>query len=120
MWNPRPRTVVAVVGHAEARRFEVNTQAVPGVSRNLSIDSVTSLAANDVERTADTVDGLVKHDIILQRVGPGHIVILRVFRSPDNAGCTILGAGNGLEFDLNEAILDAGVVLQKQRIGGSA
>src|SRR6266550_4340158 len=71
-------------------------------------------------RTSDALGGLVENDIFLERVGPDYIIVVRVFRPPNNAGSTILGPGDGLELDLDEAVLKVGVVLQNQRIGRSA
>ena len=111
---------LAVEGNAEARSVEVDTQAMPGVGRNPDISSVTASAADDVERASNAVDGLVENDIILKRIGPDHVVIVRVFRPPDNAGGAILRSRDGLELHLDEAVPDVGVVLQDQGIGGSA
>src|SRR6266851_4447508 len=106
------KQLFAIEGHAEARAFEVDTQAVPGVNWNLNGCPITSLPPDNIERTADTVDGLVKNDIVLKRVGPRHIIIVRIFCPPNNAGGTVLGPGDGLELHFNEAVLDVGVILQ--------
>src|SRR5882672_6964993 len=58
----------AIEGHAEARAAEVDAQAVPGVGRNLDVDSVASLAADNVERASHAVDGLVENDVVLEGV----------------------------------------------------
>src|SRR5882672_7256578 len=93
---------------------------MPGVGRHRNSNPVASLPANDVKRTADAVDGFVKNEIVLQRVGPDHVIIVRISCAPDDAACAVLGPGDGLELYLDEAILDVGVVLQQQRVGGSA
>src|SRR5882757_344827 len=110
----------AIEGHAEARAAEVDAQAVPGVGRNLDIGSVASLAADNVERTSDAVDGLVENDVVLEGIGPCHVVVVRVLRPPDDAGGAVLRSSHGLELDLDKAVLDAAVVLQQQRIGRPA
>src|SRR5215218_6592549 len=93
---------------------------MPGARRNGYVGAVAAFAADNIERTADAIDSLVENDIVLKRVGPGHVVIVRVFRPPDNAGRAVLRPGDGLELDLDEAVPDADVVLQKQGVGGSA
>src|SRR3979409_1202086 len=93
---------------------------MPAVSSAMNGTPIPALPADNVERTADTVDGLVKDDIVLKRIGAGHIIIVRIPCPPDDAGCAILGPGDGLELRLNETVLDVGIFLQKQRIGSSA
>src|SRR5450631_357736 len=111
------KQLFAVEGYAEARGFEVDAQAVPGVGRDRNANSIAPLPAYNVERASDTVDGLIENDIVFKRIGPGHIVIVRVFRPPDNAGGAVLGSRDGLEPYLHKAVPDAGVVLQEQRVG---
>src|SRR5437899_12204460 len=90
---------------------------MPGTRRHGYVNAITSLAADNVERTAHAVDRLVENDIVLQRIGPGHVVIVGVFRPPDNSGGAVLRSGDSFELDLNKAVLDAGVVTQRQRGG---
>src|SRR5262249_31749365 len=54
-----------------------------------------------------------------ERIGTGHIVVVRISSPPDNSARAILGARNGLELYLDEAVLDVGVVLQQQGVSGS-
>ena len=55
---------------------------------------------------------LVEHDVVLERIGTDRVVVVRISGSPDDSARAILGAGNGLELYLNEAVFDVGVVLQ--------
>src|SRR5882757_2107102 len=105
--------LVAVEGHAEARAAEVNAQALPRVGRNLDVGAVPSLAADNVERASDAVDGLVENDVVLKGIGPRHVVVVRVLCPPDDARGAILRSGDGLELDLDKAVFDAAVVLQQ-------
>ena len=84
---------------------------MPGVSRNLDIGSVTSLAPDNVERASDAVDGLVENDVVLESVGSGSRSIVRVLCPPDDAGGAVLRSRDSLELDLDKAVLDAAVVL---------
>src|SRR5262249_41171505 len=107
----------AVVGHPEAGAFEVDPEAVPAIGWDRDGNSVTSLTPNNVKRTADAVDGLVEHDVVFESVGADHVVIVRICGPPNKAGRAVFGTGNGLELNLDEAVLDVGVVLEKQRVG---
>src|SRR6266403_527711 len=91
---------------------------MPGVGRHRNSNPVASLPANNVKRTADAIDGLVENEIILKRIGPDDVVIVRISCPPDNAGCAVLGSGDGLELCLDETVLDVGGVLQNQRKSG--
>jgi hypothetical protein len=107
----------AIEGHAETRTAEVDAQAVPGVGWNLDIGSVPSASPDNVERASHAVDGLVENDVVLEGIGPRHVVVVRILCSPDDAGGAVLRSRDGLELDLDKAVLDAGVVLQQQRKG---
>ena len=85
-----------------------------GWDRN--IDPVAALATDNIKRTAGTVDGLVEHDVVFERVGTDHVIIVGISGSPDEARRAILGTGNGLELCLDEAVPDIGIVLEKQRV----
>src|SRR5262249_120569 len=109
----------AVVEDAKAATFELHPESKPLIGRNRNRDPVASLPADDVKCAAHACDGLVEHDIVLKRIGTGHIVVVRISGPPDDSARAILGAGNGLELYLNEAVLDVGVVLQQQGVSGS-
>src|SRR5882757_950925 len=111
---------MVVERRSEAVGFEIDTQAMPGVSRHRNLNPVTAFAANNVKRAADAVDGLVQNEIVLKGIGPDDVVIVLIFCPPDNAGGAVLGSVDGLELYLNEAVLDVGVVLQKQWVSSSA
>jgi len=89
---------------------------MPLVGRDRNVDPVAALAADNVERAADAVDGLVEHDVVFERVGADDIIIVGISGAPDEARRTILGTGDGLELHLDEAVLDVGIVLEKQRV----
>src|ERR1700704_7097383 len=76
------KQLFSVERDGEARALEADAQAMPGVGRNLHVSSVTALAADDIDRASDTVDGFVEHDIVLKGIGPDHVVIARVSRPP--------------------------------------
>ena len=93
---------------------------MPGVGWNRNVHPVAALPTDNVKLTANAVDGLVEDEIVFQRVGPEDVVIVRILRSPDNTGGAVLGSGDGLELCLDEAVLDAGVLLEEQRVGRAA
>src|SRR6266849_1177811 len=90
---------------------------MPLVGWDRNVDPVATVAADNIERAASAVDGLVEHDVVFERVGAHHVIIVGISGSPDEACRAILGTGNGLEPYLDKAVLDAGVVLEKQRVG---
>src|SRR5262249_57302311 len=98
---------------------ELHAQRKPRIGRDRSRDPVASLPADDVKCAAYAFDGLVEHDIVLERIGTDDVVVVRIPGPPDDSARAILGAGNGLELYLNEAVLDVGVVLQQQGVSGS-
>src|SRR5262245_16545456 len=102
----------AVVEDAKAAAFELHAPRKPLIGLDRSRDPVASLPADDVKCTAYAFDGLVEHDIVLERIGTDHVVVVRIPGPPDDSARPILGAGNGLELYLNGAIFDVGVVLQ--------
>src|SRR5262249_46602027 len=103
--------LLAVVEYPEAIAAEVDAEAMPLVGGDRSVNPVAALASDDVERAAGTVDGLVEDDVVFERVGADHVVIVGILRPPDHAGGAILRTGNGLELYFDEAVLDAGVIL---------
>ena len=106
--------------HGEAAAFEVDPKAMPTVGWDRSANPVASPPPNNVKWTANAVDGLVKNDVVLEGVGADHVIIVRISGPPDEASRAILGTGNGLELYLDEAVLDVGVVLEKQRVSSPA
>src|SRR5262249_5254685 len=98
----------------------VHAQGKPRIGRDRNRDSVASLPADDIKCAAHTFDSLVEHDVVLERIGPDHVVVVRISSPPDNSARAILGAGNGLEPYLNEPILDVGVILHQQWVSGSS
>src|SRR5262249_345394 len=109
----------AVVENAKAAAFELHAQGKPRIGRDRNRDSVASLPADGTKWGAHTFDGLVEHDVVLERIGPDYVVVVRISSPPDNSARAILGAGNGLELYLNEAVFDVGVVPQQQGVSGS-
>src|SRR6516225_9652413 len=97
--------LLAVVEDAKAAAFELHTQRKPRIGWDRNRDPVASLPANDVKCAAHACDGLVEHDVVLERIGTGHIAVVRISGPPDDSARAILGAGNGLELHLNEAVL---------------
>ena len=67
---------------------------MPAVGWDRSGNPVASLPPNDVKWTAHAVDGLVKNDIVLKRVGTDHVIIIRILCPPNEAGCAVLQAGD--------------------------
>src|SRR5215831_15327029 len=111
--------LLAVVEDAKAAASELHAKSKPLMGWDRNCDPVASLPADDVKCAAHACDGLVEHDVVLERIGTGHIVVVRISGPPDDSARAILGAGNGLELYLNEAVLDVGVVLQQQGVSGS-
>src|SRR5262252_4376825 len=109
----------AVVENAKAVAIELHAQGKPRIGWDRNRDSVASLPADDIKCAAHTFDGLVEHDVVLERIGPDYVVVVRISSPPDNSARAILGAGNGLELYLNEAVFDVGVVPQQQGVSGS-
>src|SRR5262249_3122462 len=105
---------LAVVEDAKAATFELHAEGKPLIGWDRNRDPVASLPADDVNSAAHAFDGLVQPDVVLERIGAGHIVVVGMSGPPDDSGRPILGACNGLELYLNEAVLDVGVVLQQQ------
>src|SRR5499425_2043447 len=90
----------------------LHAQGKPRIGRDRNRDSVASLPADDVKCAAHAFDGLVEHDVVLERIGTGHVIVGRISGPPDDPARAIFGTGNGLELYLNEAVFDVGVVLQ--------
>src|SRR5262249_11542861 len=109
----------AIVEDAKAAAFELHAQRKPFIGWDRNRDPVAPLPADDVKCAAHAFDGFVEHDIVLERIGTGHVVVVRISGPPDDSARAILGARNGLELYLDEAILDVGVVLQQQGVSGS-
>jgi hypothetical protein len=49
------------------------------------VDTVATRPADDIKRTADAVDALVDHGVVLKCVSADHVVIVCIFRSPEEA-----------------------------------
>src|SRR5262249_41448401 len=109
----------AVVENAKTVAFELHAERKPLIGRDQNRDPVASLPTDDVKCAAHAFDGLVEHDVVLERIGTDHVVVVRISGPPDNSARAVLGAGNGLELYLNEAVFDVGVVLQQQGVSGS-
>src|SRR5215467_142026 len=95
---------------------EFHPKAEPLVGWYGRLDTIAALPADDVEWAAHARNGLVEHDVVLEGVGADHIVVIGIAGAPHDAGRAILGAGNGLEHYLGEAVLNPGVILQEQGI----
>src|SRR5262245_19284727 len=111
---------LAIVNDLEAGARELQPQSVPRIRRDRGRDPVAAFATDDVERAADPVDGLVEHDVVLQRIGTNHVIVVRVAGAPDQSARAFRRTGHRLEFRFDETILDVGVILQQQRIIGAA
>src|SRR5262249_27572086 len=98
--------LLAVVENAKAVAFELRAQGKPLIGRDRNRDSVASLPADDIKCAAHTFDGLVEHDVVLERIGTDHVVVVRISSLPDDSARAILGAGNGLKLYLNKPIFD--------------
>src|SRR5215204_4606847 len=107
----------AVISYLEPNAFEVDPEAMPTIGGDWSGNPVTSLTPNDIKRTADTIDGLVKNDVVLKRIRANHVIIVGVLSPPDQAGRAVPGTGSRLESNLDKAIFDVSVILEKQGIG---
>src|SRR5216684_1423400 len=108
--------LLAVVKHFEAVASEIDAEGKPLVGWDRNVDAVATRPTDNVKRAPDAAHSLVEHDVVLEGVGADHVIIVRISGTPDEAGRTVLGTGNGLELYLDEAILDVGVVLEKERI----
>jgi hypothetical protein len=78
------------------KRYAANATSIRRLSKRLA--KFTPLPPDNIERTAGAFDGLVKNDIVLKRVGPRHIIIVRIFCPPNNAGGTVLDLAMALNF----------------------
>ena len=99
----------AIVNDPEAPTCKLHTKTVPHIGWDPNRDPVAALAADDVERAADPVDGLVEHNVVLERVGTDHVIVVGVPGAPDQPARAILGSGNRLELRLDKTVLDIGV-----------
>src|SRR5262249_2612751 len=91
----------------------------PPVGRDRNADPVATFAADNIERAANAVDGLVEHDVVLERIRAHDVVIVGILDAPDDAGRAILRARYCLELNLDEAILHIAVILEQQREWGA-
>src|SRR5208282_2467795 len=103
--------VLPVENDLELMGFEFNAQGMPLSRRDPLLDAVTAFAAHNRQNAALALDGLVKHHIVFQRVGPANIVIVLVLHPPNDAARLVLFARDGLELHLNKTIPEAGVIL---------
>jgi hypothetical protein len=110
----------AIKNHVEARSLKLDTQRVPLVGGHRGLYAVATLAADNIQRAASAVDGLVEHHIVFKGIGADDVVIVGVLRTPDNTTGAVLRPGNGFEFHLDEAVADAGVLLEGEWKGGVA
>src|SRR4051812_9450905 len=110
----------AVEADRKAAAGKIDPQVEPLVCRHCNPDAIAAAAPDDIERAADTLHGLVENDVVLKRVGTSHVVVVRVPGAPDKAGGAILTSCDRLEHRCDIAILDVGVVVEKQWKGCAA
>ena len=67
---------------------------------------------------APPLDGIVDGDVVFKRVGARDIVIVGIFRPPDNAARLIFLAEDRLELHFDKTVFKVRVVLDANRIRG--
>src|SRR5262249_60153374 len=87
----------AVVEDAKAAAFELYAQRKPLIGWDRNRDPVASLPADDVKCAAHALDGLVEHDVVLERIGTGHVVVVRISGRPADPAPALFGTAEGLE-----------------------
>src|ERR1700682_137026 len=75
---------------------EFDAQAVPLILRDRSIDVFDGIPA--------AVLRVVQRHIVLERVGPGDVVVVAILPAPHQAARGILLSGDRLELDLDRAV----------------
>src|SRR5439155_11094762 len=65
-------------------------------------------------------DRVVDGYVVLQRVGAGDVVVVRVLGAPDNAACLVFFAGDGFELHFDKTVFNIRAVLEANRICGFA
>ena len=89
--------------------MKLHPQAVPFIGGDLHVRTLF-LGPSAINRM---VDGYV----VLERVGSGDVVIVRVLGAPDNPAGLVFLPGNRLELHFHRTVLDARIVLQADGIG---
>src|SRR5437763_8169371 len=64
-----------------------------------------------------SVRRVVERNVVLQRIGACHVVVVAVFPAPYHAACSVLAARDRLELDFDRAVLDGAVALDAPREG---
>src|SRR6267378_4951777 len=75
---------------------------MPDVSRNRRVDVLDGDAA--------AVCRVVKRDVVFKRVGARHVIIVAVLPAPHHPARLVLSAAQRLEFHLDEAVRERGVL----------
>src|ERR1700730_6078512 len=101
---------LAIEHHREMVALKIYPEAVPLVRRHLHIRPL-------LFRTA-AVYCVVDGDVVLERVGTGDVVVIRVLRAPCEAPSLVILARQGLELYFHKTILDVAVVPEADGIGG--
>src|SRR5438105_12901584 len=60
---------------------------------------------------------MINGDVILQRIGAGHVIIISILPAPDQSSGLIFLAGYWLEFDVHKAVLEDGVGIDAPQVG---
>ena len=95
---------LAIECHREFVADEIHSHGVPSSWRDFRIYAL--------ERDALAFDGVVNRHIVFERVGADDVVIVGVRRAPYDAAGLVFLSCDGLEFHLDESVLERGVVFQ--------
>jgi hypothetical protein len=76
--------LLAVKKHLETVALEIDTEGEPLVGWDRNVDTAATPPTDNVKRTADAADGLVKHHVVLKRIGAGGSGPARIV--PDRPG----------------------------------
>src|SRR5262245_55727983 len=63
---------------------------------------------------------VIDRDVILEGVGARDIVVIGVLATPDHSASLVFLTGDGFELHFDEAVFEAGVVFNANRVGGNA
>ena len=61
------------------------------------------------------IDGVINRDVVFQRIGSRDVIVVGVLEAPDQATGLVFFAGDRLELDFDEAVLQVRVVLEANR-----
>src|SRR5712671_2686919 len=69
---------LAIVSRTEPRPCDLDPQSVPLTRRSRHVDAVPGFAPDSIERAANAVDSLIENQVVLERVGTHHIVVVAI------------------------------------------